>query len=297
MLATVLGMMWVLTAASAPLPDKVQQLLDDAEYQQARRQMDRLLRSGKISLDQRVGLYAAHAFCDVSLGDDTTAQQSFQKLLTLQPTYKADPASTSPKVLEVFELVRSRMAEQGALESAFQPDFQPLPDAVMGESVPVKVAFKGPPAGAVERVFVRYRRVGEASYESAELPKQAGTGAQFVGAIDAAVLQGGDEQDVEYYLDALGSAGERLTGVGTGNLPLQFHVATAQAFAAQDAAPVKKASGVDTLRKVAAIVVPLVLGGAAVGAVALLTVGILGLTAVEPGAAHLVWRLGRPQQP
>jgi hypothetical protein len=288
---------WALGLASPlALPDKVQQLMDDAEYQQARRQMDRLLRNPKLGVDQRVGLYAAHAFCDVSLGDDTSAQQSFQKLLTLQPTYKADPAATSPKVLEVFELVRARMAEQGALDSAYQPEFQPVPDAVAGEGVPVKVGFKGPPAASVERVFVRYRRVGEASFESAELPRAAQT-PTFAGAIDASVLQGAEAFDVEYFLDALGAGGERLTGVGTANLPLQFHVASQQAFEAALAPGPKKGGGADTVKKVAAIVVPLVLGGSAVLAVAVLTAGILGLTAVEPGAVHLLLRLGRPQQP
>ncbi len=89
---------------------------------------------------ERAALYAGHAVCDVSLGDDAAAAQSFQKLLTLQPDYAADPNRTSPKVLEVFELVRARMLEQGALDNAYQPEFQPAVDVGSGEPVPLKVA-------------------------------------------------------------------------------------------------------------------------------------------------------------
>jgi hypothetical protein len=292
MLLQVLTVLWLGTPGT--LPDKVQQLMDDAEYQQARRQMDRLLRSPKLPLAQRVGLYAAHAFCDVSLGDEVTAQQSFQKLLTLQPTYKADPATTSPKVLDVFELVRARMADQGALDSAYQPEFQPLPDVLVGEAVAVKAAFKGPPAQAIERLFVRYRRVGEQSFESAELVREE-PGVAFGGTIPSSFLQGTEEFAVEYYLDAVNGAGERLTGVGTPALLLQFKVSTPEALAETGGAP--KASGGDTLRKVAGVVVPLLLGGLGVTSVALLTVGILVLTGLEPGASHLFIRLGKPGGP
>ncbi|MBI5494259.1 MAG: hypothetical protein HY904_04475 [Deltaproteobacteria bacterium] len=283
---------WLLLQAA--VPPAVQELMDDAEYQKARRQVDRLLRNSRLSADDRVALYAAHAFCDVSLGDDATAQQSFQKLLTLKPGYRADPNTTSPTVLEVFTLVRARMAEQGALDQAYGPEFQPLPDVSLGEAVDVRVAFRAPAAAELDRAFIRYRRVGEASFESAELPRAEGGGAVFAGAVPATFLQADDDFAVEYHLEAVNAAGERLTGVGTADLPLQFRVDSPKTLAV--AAEPPRRGGADTGKKVAGLVVPWVVGAVAVLAVAWVAGSILVLTAIQPGASHLFVRLGKPQQ-
>ncbi|MEW5854213.1 MAG: hypothetical protein AB2A00_35895 [Myxococcota bacterium] len=277
-----------LAAAAGPaagLPSDVQELMDDAEYQKARKQMDRSLRSSRLSREQRVTLYAAHAVCDVSLGDEAAAAQSYQKLLTLDPAWRPDAARTSPKVLEVYEVVRGRLQEQGALESAFQPEFQPIPDAAPGEDVRVAVAFKGPPASSVERVFVRYRRVGDASFESAEL-KRAAKGNTFDGVIPETFLRA-DEDDyaVDYYLDAEDGQGERLTGVGTAVLPLQFRVTRPEAATAR--AGTSQGEGAEQARRVAAVVVPVVLGAVSLVVVAGVTGAVLALTTLDPGATHL----------
>jgi tetratricopeptide (TPR) repeat protein len=267
------------------LPEAVQELLDDAEYAKARRSIDRALRAPSLPADQRVALYAAHALCDISLGDETAAAQAYQKLLTLRPDHRVDPARTSPKVLEVFQLVRARMAEEGALDSAYQPEFQPLPDVTAGEDLPVAVSFKGVPAASIQRLFVRYRRVGDASFESAELPRGTGGGA-FSGAIPRTFLRE-DEDDyaVDYYLDALDGQGERLTGVGTAALPLQFKVTRPETVDARGQQA--RADNMEQVKKVLAIAVPIVVGVVAVAGVGCVGTSVLGLTALDPGATHL----------
>jgi len=276
-------------ASALVIPPQLQALLDDAEYQRARKQVDRLLRNQKLAAADRVVLYAAHAECDVSLGDDAAAEQSFQKLLTLQPDYRADATRTPPKVLEVYALVRSRMQEQGALESAYGAEFQPLADVATGEEIPVRVAFKSPAAAGIERVFIRFRRVGQPGFESAELAAAAGPIKEFQGAIPKEALASDEEEfAVDYLLDALGADGARLTGVGTLQLPLQFRVSRPDVLAAGIRAG-QQSSG-ETARKVAVVVVPLVIGGAVVLVVASVTAVILGLTALDPGASHLFIR-------
>jgi hypothetical protein len=300
MLAALLLLTWGHAMAApnggTPLPASVRSRMEDAEYGEARRELDALLRKAMPD-ERRVACYVAHAVCDVSLGDDAAAQQSFQKLLVLQPGYQPDPNRTSPKVLEVFDVVRARLAADGALDQAYRPRFQPLEDTLAGTPVHLRVSFESPAAAALVRAFVRYRRVGESSFESAELARAPGDAVAFEGDIPAsAIVPTDDELALDYVLDATDKDGARLTGVGTATLPLQFRVRRAEADARLTAPRPRKADGTQQALKVAAWVMPLVLGAVTVGALVLVAGAILGLTALEPGASHFFLR-PRPQDP
>lgn len=289
------SMLWALLPGSNDLPPAVTSLLEDAEYTQARRAVERELRAGKVTKDQRVQLYQAHAVCDLSLGDDASAQESFQKLLVLEPAWRPDPDRTSPKVLDAFQLVRSRMAEQGALDQAFGLQFQPLDDVASGVAVPVTVAFDAEPAAAIARAFVRYRQVGESGFESVELVRTPGDRVAFSGEIPTGALASAeDEVAVDYLLEAQAADGARLAGAGSADLPLRFRVRRPEALARLDRPDARRGAQMEQVMKVLALVMPVVVGAASISVVGMFAAGVVALTALEPGASHFFLR-PRPQ--
>jgi tetratricopeptide (TPR) repeat protein len=69
------------------------------------------LKEEKLEHNRRLGALQYLAFCQIALGDTGGARKSFQRLLTLETTYRL-PAGTSPKIVAVFEEVRAQMPKK-----------------------------------------------------------------------------------------------------------------------------------------------------------------------------------------
>lgn len=112
----------------------------EGRYERAR---DLLLKALKfkeeeLGRNRRLGALAYLACCQIALGDVPAAQNSFKRLLTLEPDYRL-PAGTSPKIVAVFEKVRSQMPKK--IEPLAVPRTKPRP--VIEEKPPEGVT---PPA-------------------------------------------------------------------------------------------------------------------------------------------------------
>jgi hypothetical protein len=82
-------------------------------YAHARTLFEKALKFKELDLDRnrRLGALMYLAFCHIALSDQGSAEETFKRLLVLQPAYQL-PAGTSPKIVTVFEEVRAQMPKK-----------------------------------------------------------------------------------------------------------------------------------------------------------------------------------------
>jgi hypothetical protein len=224
-LVLALAMLAPLPAAAADeFVERAEALMDEAEYAKAQRVIAKGLAREVLTMDARRRLYMLEGTCWVSLGRSGQARSSFAKLLTVQPTFKL-PAGQPPKVREQFDRVRQEMLASGDLQSDFQVQHTPLDNLAPGRDADVRLGFSNADrAGDIERVVLYVRRLGTSEFASVD-GIRADDGATFVARVPTFLLpEEAETYAMEYYLDALGSDGERLAGAGKAELPLGFLV-------------------------------------------------------------------------
>ena len=83
--------------------------------------------------NRRLGALSYLAFCQIALGDMAGARENFRILLKMEPDYRL-PAGTSPKLVKVFEDVRSKMPKK--IEPKPPLEDQPPPGVIPPEKKP-----------------------------------------------------------------------------------------------------------------------------------------------------------------
>jgi len=89
----------------------------------------------ELGRNRRLGALAYLAFCQIALGDMPGARENFKALLALTPDYRL-PAGTSPKIVRVFENVRSKMPKKIVPQPPVGE--QPPPGVIPPEKKPEK---------------------------------------------------------------------------------------------------------------------------------------------------------------
>jgi tetratricopeptide (TPR) repeat protein len=83
--------------------------------------------------NRRLGALSYLAFCQTALGDMPGARENFKTLLTMEPDYRL-PAGTSPKIVRVFEDVRSKIPKK--IEPQPPIEEKPPPGVIPPEKKP-----------------------------------------------------------------------------------------------------------------------------------------------------------------
>jgi hypothetical protein len=109
----------------------------EGRYEEARDVLLKALKfkEEKLERNRRLGALSYLAFCQIALGDMPAAQESFKRLLTLEPAYRL-PAGTSPKIVKVFDDVRAKMPKK--IEPKPVIEEKPPPGVVPPEKKPEK---------------------------------------------------------------------------------------------------------------------------------------------------------------
>jgi len=210
-------------ARASDFAQRAQELIDDAEYDQAARVLREGLSRSGLSKAELVKLYSLQGTVMVALGRRDRADAAFRNLIVAEPGY-TPPRGTSPKVREVFEAVHAELTDSGALDKSFRPEHMPVGSVAPGNDVTLRLDIGATERAAeIAKVQIFYRRLARPHYSSLYAAKTPDGGYQ--GAVPGFFL--GSERDdyaVEYYIEAIDTSEGRLTGVGSSTLPLTFEV-------------------------------------------------------------------------
>ncbi|MFH1810169.1 MAG: hypothetical protein ABIJ09_15595 [Pseudomonadota bacterium] len=224
----VFGALSVSVNARADAVSEAQNLVDEAEYDQAARVLRKALASGGLQKAELVDLYRLQGTVMVALGKRARAEAAFRNLILADPSYTM-PRGVSPKVREVFDAVFSTLRTSGGLDETFKPQLTPVGSVQPGKDVALRLEIGDRTRAAqIQRVQFFYRRVGTPHYTPVDAVR--GDDGGWVGTVPGFILDADPEDyTVEYYSEATDAADSRLTGVGTPTLPLVFEVLGTQA--------------------------------------------------------------------
>jgi hypothetical protein len=225
LLALLLGFV-VLTTQTARAEDvlqNAQDLIDEAEYDQAAKMLRTALSRGGLSRSELVQLYRMQGTVAVALGKERLAQAAFRNLIVADPGFSLS-AGTSPKVRAIFDEVRRELLESGGLDEIFKPEH--TPPGTVNPGADVALSFRvvdNSRSAKIQKVFAFYRRVGTPHYASVNASRS--DGGEYVATVPGFILDAEDEDYAfDYYIEANDADDNRLTGVGTAALPLRFEV-------------------------------------------------------------------------
>lgn len=91
-----------------PLLEKGIHLYFAGEYRSAVQNLKEALRTGLRREDDIGKSYRFLAYCHIALGERNLGKKAFQKALAIDPGLQLDPTYISPKIMKVFEEVRSK---------------------------------------------------------------------------------------------------------------------------------------------------------------------------------------------
>lgn len=270
-----------LAAEADPYIAKAESLMDEAEYGQAQRVIDRGLARRGLDEDTLRALYFLEGTVWVSLGQRGRARSSYAKVLTIDPAFRLGPR-VPRKVRESFEVTREEMLRSGDLASVYDVEHTPLGNLVPGQDAEVRLAFgNAERARDVERVVLHVRRLGTSDFAAIDaVPTSAAGKPTFVARVPPYLLSTEPEPyAMEYYLDAYATGGDtRVAGAGNPELPLTFLVVPEETLAGEG------------LEEEGFPLVPVAVGGAIAGVAiaAVVVVGAVFLLAPKTGSATVV---------
>jgi tetratricopeptide (TPR) repeat protein len=205
-----------------PAVDQGRKLYDDLEYKKAQKALEKALKAPDLTDEDRQTALQYLALCQSTLGDLPNAAASFKSLLDLNPKFTLDRASTPPKILDLFEKVRSTM-----------PQAQE-PDRVVVRETEIVLTHIAPadcrPTKPLD-LLVKLRDVDHRSSHLAVRYRERGSGGfsevKVASAAEATLQVPGMFVRVprlEYYIAALDASGKVLTSAGSEEQPLSVPV-------------------------------------------------------------------------
>ncbi len=125
----------IVFAQVAPDESNVLKMLEQAkvyynngEYEKAITEIERALNVlYKLKQNDRVEAYKYLGFSYVAFGDVVKAKESFKRALSINPDLKLDPATVSPKIIQVFEQARAEMPKSVVGDTLQEePEYKPV---------------------------------------------------------------------------------------------------------------------------------------------------------------------------
>ncbi len=201
-----------------PQVERARKLIEEAEFEEALRQLNEALAQPDDSDDLLAALYELQGTTYLYLGREAQARASFERLLQAAPDHQL-PRGTSTKISKLFEAVRedTRARRLRPVRVAHEPLTEAPPDVRLDVSASIEDM---PPAA---RARLYYRRAGAEGYSSAGFAPMAG--ARHVARIPAYELPSEPNPwALEYYIEVSDAAGRRLAGAGDALKPLAVRI-------------------------------------------------------------------------
>jgi hypothetical protein len=208
-------------AHAHPAVDQGKHLYDDLEYKKAAKQFDKALKLELTKEDRTVALQYL-GLCQATLNDLAGAAATFKLLLDLDPQFSLDRSSTPPKILDLFERVKSTMPKSQVplpppKTSELTLAHVAVPSSRPNQPVELKVTLTDPDHLA-SKVVVRYRKHGDTSYSELTVTGENGRLSSQIPGMFVVIPQ------IEYYIAAVDEQGKALTTAGTEDQPLVIAV-------------------------------------------------------------------------
>jgi tetratricopeptide (TPR) repeat protein len=201
-------------AAGSPVLQEAMKLYADGKAPEALDALERLLQKGGNAPGILEDIYRIEAEISAQSGQPASADEAFEKLLALSPSFKP-PADSAPAVRESF--ARAAAYWQDKPQLRISPRVPP--SATPGEPLAIPVLVEEDPLLMVARLTVHYRPAGQATYASVT---RDGPGDLLIPSLDLPATNQGYR--VEYFLDAADRNGNVLAAIGGPSVPLSFPV-------------------------------------------------------------------------
>ena len=201
--------------------------VDDGDFEDAVKTLERGLEQPDLTDDQLVELYRLLGLSHLYLGNEDKARDAFEKLLQARPDYEL-PKSAPPKIRSLYARIKDDIRKRRVRPVTLT--VEALPDVDGGEAVTVPARIEDMALGARAKLF--YRRAGVQAYSSVDFAREKGSKVNYTATIPAfEVPAEGAGWDLEYYVEVADAAQRRLAGKGDAFNPLSFRVVAKQAEA------------------------------------------------------------------
>lgn len=208
---------------------------EQLEYEEALKILIQVHQVPGVSPMQRARAFLYMGVCFTALGNAENAVLSFMELLKIKPNFRLPPG-ISPSIRAMFKeaLTRLKLPEEA-------PPEQPGAGGQQGgqappEEIPVQLKAKAPrevnagepievtidvkdPRKLVQRLIIRWRRVGGPDFSSIKVPFKPGD-SRTSGRIPGATV-GEEKGTLQYMVEAVGRGGMTLAHVGSMDAPEQ----------------------------------------------------------------------------
>lgn len=207
---------------SPRLPEvaRAQEQIDEGEFEEAVRTLQKGLASTELTDDQLVELYRLLGLSQLYLGNEERARDAYEKLLQARPDFDL-PKSEPPKIRKLFERIKEDIKKRRVRPVTVTVD--EIAEVVPGEPLAIGAHIEDLPLGAKAKFF--YRRAGQQSFSSVDFSRRKGNREQFAGIVPAFELPAeSSAYEIEWYVEVADGAQRRLAGKGDAFAPLSFKV-------------------------------------------------------------------------
>ncbi len=201
-------------AAGSPALQEAMKLYADGKAPDALEALERLLQKGGNPTSVLEDIYRVEAEISAQSGQSASADEAFEKLLALSPSFKP-PADVAAPVRESFARAAAYWQDKPALRISPRVP----PSATPGAPLAIPVLVEEDPLLMVARLTVHYRPAGQEAYSTVT---RDGPGDLVIPGLDLPAKSQGYR--VEYFLDAADRAGNVLAAIGGPAVPLSFPV-------------------------------------------------------------------------
>jgi tetratricopeptide (TPR) repeat protein len=206
---------------------KASQQVDDGDFEDAVKTLEKGLEQPDLTDDQLVELYRLLGLSYLYLGNEDRARDAFEKLLQARPDYEL-PKSAPPKIRSLYARIKDDIRKRRVRPVTLTVELLSAVDG--GAAVPVPARIEDMALGARAKLF--FRRAGVQSYSSVDFVREKGSKVDYAATIPAFEVPAEDAGwDMEYYVEVADAAQRRLAGKGDAFNPLTFRVASKQATA------------------------------------------------------------------
>ncbi|PZR13857.1 MAG: hypothetical protein DI536_11020 [Archangium gephyra] len=200
--------------------EKAQQQVDDGDFEDAVKTVERGIEAPELTDDQLAELYRLMGLSHLYLGNEDKARDAFEKLLQARPDYelpRSAPAKTRALYTRIKDDIRKRRVRPVTLTLV------PVGEVPGNAAVVVDARIEDLALGAKSKLF--YRRGGAQSFSSVDFSRSKANRTDFTATVPAFELPTEDQSyEVEYYVEVADAAQRRLAGRGDAYNPLRFRV-------------------------------------------------------------------------
>lgn len=204
--------------------EKAQQQVDEGDFEDAVRTVERGIEAPDLTDDQLAELYRLMGLSHLYLGNEEKARDAFEKLLQARPDYEL-PKSAPSKIRSLYSRIKDDIRKRRVRPVTLT--LVPVAEAPGNAAVVVSAVIEDMALGAKSKLF--YRRAGVQSFSSIDFARSKTNRTDFTATIPAFELPTEDQSyEVEYYVEVADAAQRRLAGRGDAYNPLRFRVLAKQ---------------------------------------------------------------------